>query len=64
MVSKNFYLFAVQDILATMERPPDLATPMSADYCARKSFFHNFARKPSFKLVRYMGIFCHMHFAS
>lgn len=41
-----------KDILATMERPPDLATPMSAGYSARQSFFHNFARKPSFKLVR------------
>jgi len=39
-----------KDILATMERPPE--APKSADYVVKKSFFQNFARKPSFKLVR------------
>ncbi|XP_023328220.1 uncharacterized protein LOC111701257 [Eurytemora carolleeae] len=41
-----------RDILATMERPLEFNSPKSADYCAKKSFFPNFARKPSFKLVR------------
>ena len=29
----------VKDILATMERPPDLPPSRSADYCTKKSFF-------------------------
>jgi len=43
-----------KDILATMERPPDLPPSRSADYhTTKKSFFQNFTRKPSFKqLVR------------
>ena len=28
-----------KDILATMERPPDLPPSRSADYCTKKSFF-------------------------
>jgi len=41
-----------KDIFATMERPPDISTPRSADFYSKKSFFQNFTRKASFKLVR------------
>merc|ERR1719384_1521849 len=41
-----------KDILSTMERPPELTSPQSADYIGKKSFFQNFTRKTSFKLVR------------
>ena len=34
-----------KDILATMERPPELTSPQSADYIGKKSFFQNFSRK-------------------
>jgi len=41
-----------KDIFATMERPPEISTPRSADFYGKKSFFQNFTRKASFKLVR------------
>ena len=34
-----------KDILSTMERPPELTSPQSADYIGKKSFFPNFGRK-------------------
>ena len=34
-----------KDILSTMERPPELTSPQSADYIGKKSFFQNFTRK-------------------
>ena len=34
-----------KDILSTMERPPELTSPQSADYIGKKSFFPNIGRK-------------------
>ena len=40
VIITNYSLFLIaQDILATMERPPDLPPSRSADYCTKKSFF-------------------------
>ena len=41
-----------KDIFATMERPADISTPRSADFYGKKSFFQNFTRKASLKLLR------------